>query len=433
MTFIRKKPLATPFLSLDEIISRETEFSQAMMTEPGFKQNFYEWFEFYHKNQNNMHVYEVNSEWTERVADGMENFYRILIDHLEKQFGLSDEQILAKFPMPGVENDVALEFICYARWTWNQGHRKIGSRFDFAIAENGDVFVYEINADTPSMLFESMNVQNLMSEHLGDTQAQWNEMWEMSKDDPFVNRDSVTAIIGYNAHGEDFGSTESIAQLAAHAGGAVYLSTVNDLQYDYGTVEKSQTCERNPFYLGCLPHVDLDNIYLMLPWEEMCLSNPGAIKDWVKWCNTVRFFEPAWAWLLSHKALFASLTEEGVWNASHSAWSGKAIEVATASYLSADQVPNPEEGVVAKPMIGRKSSAVTITQGSTVVSSHDKTYEDGPMVYQPYRPTIKVDGNRAMGTMWMYGGSSACLSFREFDGDILENSNERVIMHQLVD
>lgn len=428
--FIRKKMLTTPFLSVQEIVERETVFSQAMMNDPVFSKNFYEWFEFYHKNQDKMHIYQVDASWAENTASCIEQLDHAMRTHLGVLFDQhSSEELLKMFPMPDVDQEAALKFIDYARWTWNRGHHNIGARFDFAISPDGNLFIYEVNADTPSMLFESMNVQNLMAEHLGDTHAQFNEMWEWSQNDPFVARDSVTGVFGYNAEGEDFGSTESISQIAANAGGAVYLSTITDLVYDHETVGKSVKVARNPFYMSCMPHLELDNIYLMLPWEEMVDSNPQAIKDWCKWCDTVRFFEPAWAWIMSHKAFFASMTSD---TDCPTTFKHGGVVLDVESYLNPPNALHTD-GYVSKPMIGRKSSGVAITQGSTTVKSMDQTYSNGPKVYQPYRPTITIDGARAMGTMWMYGSKAACLSFREFDGAILENHNERVIMHELVD
>lgn len=100
-------------------------------------------------------------------------------------------------------------------------------------------------------------------------------------------------------------------------------------------------------------------------------------------------------------------------------------------YVHSSSVPLGTEQVV-KPAVGRKSSGIEIQQNGQSVKSTDQTYAGGPVVYQPYRPTIKIDGARVMGCMWMYGRQSACLAFREFDSDILELDNERVIMHELV-
>lgn len=432
MNFISKAKLNSSFLSSDEIIQRETVFSQAMMSDTTFAANFRDWFSFYDKNKDNMHIYKVKEGWADAVGASLEHVYSEMYRYLGDLFDKKTAaELYDMFPMPGVPRDTVMKFIDYAKYTYWENHRKIGSRFDFAINPNGDLFIYELNADTPSMLFESMNVQNLMAEHLGDTDAQFNEIWEKSKETSLVPRDSVTAVCAFNAEGEDFGTTEAIAQLMENSGGAVFLTTIHDLAFD--PMEQN----RSPFFLHSMPHLELDNIYTMLPWEEMIYGGMNILNNWDVWKDKVRFFEPAWAWFLSHKALLAHMSEGHVQSEVGHSWDGQTSVVA---FYSASGVPgsyNLKEGIVSKPMIGRKSSAINIRQevdGKKVdVSSADQTYKDGPYVYQPLRPTLKFeDGTRAMGTMWMYGGEAACLSFREFDGDILENQNERVIMHQLV-
>lgn len=432
MDFLKKYKLPFPFLSSDEIIKSETVFSQAMMSDATFAKNFREWFSFYDQNKDKMHIYDVDGGWAAAMALALEKVYAHLEFTMAQLFeSKSAEELYDMFPMPGVPKAKVLKFIDYARYTYWNNHRKIGSRFDYAISPGGDLFVYELNADTPSMLFESMNVQNLMADALGDTEAQFNEIWEMSKGDPSVRRDSVTAVCAYNAEGEDFGTVESIAQLMENAGGAVYLTTINDLAFD------PKETERSPFFLHCMPHLELDNIYAMLPWEEMIHGGMDIIDNWEVWKDKVRFFEPAWAWFLSHKGLFTYMSEgQTLEFKGHDMDTGETVS----AYVSASGTPQAydlKEGIVSKPALGRKSSAIRIHQETdgkkTMVQSADKTYEEGPYVYQPLRPTFKnEDGTRVMGTMWMYGSTAACMSFREFDGAILENVNERVIMHRLV-
>ena len=422
--FIKRKNLTTPFLTVDEIVQKETVYSQAFMEDPLFKKNFYEWFEFYDKNRNNMHIYQVNVEWANKIGDMLGLLSVKLKSHLGHLFDEhTDEEMLTLFPMPNVPKQDALNFVAYARHTYEDGHVNIGARYDFGIAEDGSIFIYEINADTQSMLFESMNLQNLMAEHLGDTDAQFNEIWNMVEDRPFMVPGTHMAIIAHDKSNEDFGTTESIAQLAERSGGLVTLSMIDDLQYDPNPADAN----RNPFFLKSCPDADFKYIYVMLPWEEMVLSNPKAFEQWRSWTHTVDFFEPAWAWFISHKAFLADFCD----NKEYALHELGKPDPSPSLYVHSSTVPLGPEQVV-KPAIGRKSSGIEIQQNGQSVKSSDQTYAGGPVVYQPYRPTIKIDGVRVMGCMWMYGRQSACLAFREFDGDILELDNERVIMHELV-
>jgi glutathionylspermidine synthase len=330
--FIAKKKLTQPFLTVQEIADRETVFLQAMLQDPLFKRNFLEWFEFYDKNRENMHIYSVKRKWAEDIGQLLTGLttelHRFVKEVLQRH---SPEELFQLYPMPGVSQERFIEFAKYAKWTAEQNHRNIGSRYDFAINPSGNIFIYEINADTPSMLFESMNLQNLMSEHLGNTEAQFNENWE-------------------------------------------------------------------------------------------------------KWCEYVNFFEPAWAWFLSHKFLLADFCAEHGYR-----FEIEGIEQIV--HIDSSRNPYSSMNYVSKPVVGRKSSDVSLHHADSIVpgdrrpflTSKNTTYSHVPMVYQPLRETIKIDGASAMGCMWTYGASSACLSFREFDGLILEVDNERVIIHELVD
>jgi len=427
--FIAKKKLTQPFLTAQEIADRETVFLQAMLQDPLFKRNFLEWFEFYDKNRENMHIYSVKRKWAEDIGQLLTGLttelHRFVKEVLQRH---SPEELFQLYPMPGVSQERFVEFAKYAKWTAEQNHRNIGSRYDFAINPSGNIFIYEINADTPSMLFESMNLQNLMSEHLGNTEAQFNEIWEMSKDNPFVGPDEIVAIVTHDKSGEDFGSVESIAQLAENGNGTVLFSTLDDLMFD------PEEEHRSPFFLKSIPETELDSLYVMLPWEEMLESEMKIIENWEKWCEYVNFFEPAWAWFLSHKFLLADFCAEHGYR-----FEIEGIEQIV--HIDSSRNPYSSMNYVSKPVVGRKSSDVSLHHADSIVpgdrrpflTSKNTTYSHVPMVYQPLRETIKIDGASAMGCMWTYGASSACLSFREFDGLILEVDNERVIMHELVD
>lgn len=420
--FIKKTKLTRPFLSVEEIANKETVFLQAMLQDKLFKENFYSWFEFYDKNRQNMHVFSVNKDWAEKVGEVLTRLTSDLHDFVEEVLELSNEELFKNYPMPGVSKERYYQFADYARWTYERRHRTIGSRYDFAIKEDGSIFIYEINADTPSMLFESMNLQNLMAEHLGNKEAQFNEIWGMCGENPFVGPNETIAVITHDKTGEDFGTVESIAQLAELGQGTVLFSSLDDLMFD--PLEKN----RSPFFLKSIPETEIDNLYVMLPWEEMLQSEMDVMSNWQDWCEYVNFFSPAWAWFLSHKFLLADFSAE----------MGDVIKFDVdlpTVFISSSRTAPEFIDYVSKPVVGRKSSAVTIHKAATgdTVKSKDNTYGDVPMVYQPLQETIKIDGASVMGCMWTYDQSAACLGFREFDGAILENENERVIMHQLVD
>lgn len=425
--FIKKAILQVPFLTVDEIFDREMPFIAAFSQDPVFRGNIHTWMEFYGRKQDALPFYQVDAQWGERLRQGLTLFMGQMRGALQNLFDTStDEELMAMFPMPGVEPAVNLAFMQYARYTFAKDHPAFGGRFDLQVDPNtGKAFIYEFNGDTPAMLFESMNLQNLFAVVNEDEEAQLNDMWVKTEERGLVDSSSKVAVVVNTNWPEDLGTSEAIAQLLEQSGAQVFLADMTMFQFD-----SAGDPDRNPFFLTSVPSTDLTHVHIMLPWEEMVQSNPQAISRWREWGDKVRFFEPAWRWFMSHKK-FLTLPELQTYGLarSHANWADYQLE-----HVTLIETPSVAEGgYVAKPQLGRQSASVVVHRpGQAPVTSRNDNYVDYPVVYQPYKAPGQIEGANFIACMWMAGEEAASLAFREFDGQILDLENERVILHELV-
>lgn len=431
--FIKKAILEVPFLSVDQIFDQEMPFIAAFSADPTFRANIHTWMDFYARSQDALPFYQVEAYRAEVIRQGMTLFMGQMRGALQDLFDRNtDEELAEMFPIPEVTKEVTLAFIAYARYTYAKDHPAFGGRFDFSVDPNtGKVFIYEFNGDTPAMLFESMNLQNLFAAVNEDEEAQLNEMWTTTEGRKLVDENSKVAVVVNTNWPEDLGTSEAIAQLLENSGAQVFLADMTMFQFD-----SAGDPDRCPFFLTSVPEEDLTHIHIMLPWEEMAQSNPQAILRWREWGDKVKFMEPAWRWIMSHKK-FLTLPQLQTYGLrkSHANWDEYGIEHVTL-------IAPPATGMtryVEKPQLGRQSASVKIIDATLVVgnapsvtASRNDNYEGTPMVYQPYVAPGQIDGANFIGCLWMAGDVGASLAFREFDDKILDLENERVILHELV-
>lgn len=110
------------------------------------------------------------------------------------------------------------------------------------------------------------------------------------------------------------------------------------------------------------------------------------------------------------------------------------------TYMSPDTFITEGQMYVKKPTLGRLSSNIQIFNGDGVLTSATEgVYGEGPFVYQEYcEPRQVGDRGRFIGGVWMaptgvrqVNAEPATFCIREFDGEVLQLSNERFIPHIL--
>lgn len=420
-------------LSVAQIIATELPYVHAFYPQTDrLHKDVQQWLDFFIQHKQHLPMYGMRESCADALMTQMTQYHAMLLAALRQILKLDVETVRQWFPCKASADPAFVAFFEYARheffrqtpYTMNSS--TIYGRFDAVIEpESGKLEgIYEFNGDTPVMLFESVNLQNLIATALGKGESQANDWWLLAQEHFAAYRDKNIAVVCDVGFIEDASTTETIAQLFESVGAQVYFTTLEGLNHSVLELEQ-------PFMVdGVATRPDV--IFMLLPWEEMWISGKDILAHWPNWNNTVQFLEPAWRWFMSHKGLFAWVThlldEDSGFK---ERWQHLPHLHTT---LSPDYFVQAGLDYVSKPAIGRLSQNIRIHQGNTVSQQTGGQYQDESRVYQQYLPPHQVHGrpNFILGG-WLSGQRVSTLCFREFDGPVLDLKNERFIAHLLLD
>lgn len=391
-------------------------------------------------HKNNMPFYTMSTKAAENMADTFGQVYNMLIESLKYLFKEDFSVVKHFFGKEFMEKHSY--FYDYAKYTFRNGHPALYGRFDSAYNPETDevAAIYEFNGNTPVMLFESVLLENrFVREITGDSYAQSNDFYEMLS--LFANkmriRDSFAVICDTNFI-EDTATCETFAQIFNDKAFCVF-DDIENLSYDFAKKEGS------PFFVN---DINVSDIFLLSPWEELLELRSDFFKDWRKWVDSVNFYEPAWRWFISNKGIWAYVTHLLETNVEFAQQFGHLPVVPT--YMSNETFLAHGEKYVQKPLIGRLSMNIRIVdpmnKDNSIIHESEGGYGEEQCVYQLYHAPYKVaDRNNFITCYWMapvldedglatgVKAEPATACFREFDQPVLSISNERFIPHLIVD
>lgn len=422
-------------LNAHEIISRELPFVDALYNEQGqLHRDTSEWLEFFIKNSGHLPMYAIDEGTAHEIAGSLTDYYAMMKEALARLFLEPIESVKHWFDCSAARKPAFEVFYAYAKAVYeadnllgNLDSHAIYGRFDAAVdPHSGQVTgVYEFNGDTPVMLFESINLQNLISQALGRPEDQFNQWWEKSLETlkaygKYAGK--TVAVVCDVRYIEDSTTCETISQLFDAVGASAYLTTLESLNHDVMSLDR-------PFTIDGVDG-PADAVFMLLPWEEMLVSGHDVLLHWRSWHMNVRFLEPAWRWFMSHKGMLAYISmlrdKDEDFQARWADLPHLRTELSPESFIA--------RGVdyVAKPVIGRLSQNIAIYRAGQTPEVTDGQYGAEPMVYQEFHAPYQVLGrNNFILGGWIAAGEVATLCIREFDGAVLDLQNERFIAHCL--
>jgi glutathionylspermidine synthase len=422
-----------PALSMADVVEQELPFTQEMYRQKEqLHQDIQHLFSFYIQHKNRLPMYALDQETAESIMADFNDYAAMTMAALEKMFAQSDDEIKHWYACSNIEKPGFDSFLAYARYMFQRRKRAFSAHPDTIYGRIDGMVdprtgqlkgVYEINGDTPVMLFESVNLQNILSTMLGTPDAQANEWWDASVKRLASFQDKAVAIVCDVKWIEDTVTSETIAQAFHAAGARAYFTSMTGLNHDLLNLHQ-------PFIVDGV-HEPMDAVFMLLPWEEMWVSGADILSHWERWADHVIFYEPAWRWFMSHKAMLAWITYLLETDEVFYARWGKTAHLRT--YLTPDRFIQERRDYVSKPVLGRLSQNISIIKNGITEVTTDGMYSHEPMVYQEYLAPGQVQGrNNFIVGAWMSAGNVTSLCFREFDGAVLNLSNERFIAHQLV-
>lgn len=312
------------------------------------------------------------------------------------------------------EFDLPEKMIELIEYSWQNNHMHLLGRFDFAggIDDNPPKLL-EYNADTPTMVPESGQVQDAFKEFYTTTKAdQYNRLDELMElaFNKLGNINSTShhsmlfTTLGYE---EDKTNLRPIMQAAQRAGFHTKYADLQDIVFDEdeGVFIEELTGES----------IQFDYLYKLVPWEFVCYEEPELLDILHKLITNdlVYVLNPAYTLIFQSKQFL-----EYVYNA----YPKSEFLLKTSS----DRKVFYGKRYVEKVTFGRLGENIKIyTADHQIVEETDGDFGDFDSVYQEFTKLYRDDdGDVYQASMFNVDGMAASLSFRRGEKLIIDDDAE---------
>ncbi|GGR71093.1 putative glutathionylspermidine synthase [Streptomyces aureoverticillatus] len=347
-------------------------------------------------------------EALEEVVEELHAMCLAAADHIVQQDRLADLGI----------TEPRLAALVTEAWRRRDELPSLYGRFDLRYAGDGPAKLLEYNADTPTSLVEAASPQWFWMEERFPGADQWNSLHERLVD-AWKKQARLLPPGGplYFAHsagdelGEDLMTVAYLRETADQAGLATDSISMEDIGWD--RLSRRFVDKKLRFIRSC---------FKLYPWEWLTTDRfaPHVLEtlDNGGGTGTTLWIEPAWKMLLSNKALLAVLWE---------LYPGHPNLLP--AYLDGPRELATTTGYVAKPLLGREGSGVTIHDPDPAPTPPVPRQE--PCCYQELAPLPDFDGNRVVLGAWVVEGEAAGLGIRESAG-LVTDEYARFLPHVIL-
>ncbi len=296
--------------------------------------------------------------------------------------------------------------------SWDRRDMHLLGRFDVSGGILGMASkIYELNADTPTMLPETVFFQGYFLEEVRRSSfSQFDllrremieALTEVRKKNPDRAATMLVCSLGYE---EDVLNAKVIVQIAEDAG----------FEAEYADLE-NVVFEDDGIYLDFEDGSDMryDYMYKLVPWEFIMFEEPELLEILyrLQMEDLLYIMNPAYAVLMQSKAILPYISENF-----------KEDFIAKSSFSASDFEGEPH---VEKVIFGRLGENVRVmdTSGASV-AKNEGDFGDFERIYQAFSPLYQDDdGDYYQPGIYVVNGNAAGLSFRRCDHIIIDDDAE---------
>lgn len=299
-------------------------------------------------------------------------------------------------------------------YSWNNNHMHLLGRFDYGggIDDEGPKLL-EYNADTPTMVPESGQVQNEFKTYYSNTGIdQYNrldELMELAFNKlGNINSEShhsmLFTTLGYK---EDKANLMPIMEAAQRAGFDTEYADLQDIVFD----------EDEGIFLEDMTGVStqFDYLYKLVPWEFICFEEPELLDILHKLItkDLVYVLNPPYTLIFQSKQFLENVYKE---------YPESEFLLKTSTYKNDFYGKKYVEKVV----FGRLGENIKIySENGQIEEETEGDFGDFESVYQEFTELYKDDdGDVYQASMFTVDGMAACLSFRRGENLIIDDDAE---------
>lgn len=272
--------------------------------------------------------------------------------------------------------------------SWHLGHPYLYSRFDLGINRNGDIKMFEFNADTPTSLLEASIIQWDWFQDTASDHDQFNSIHEQlvgkfkSLGIPHIYFSTM-----WDAPHEDWGNLHYLLSCQCEAGGTASSINLEQIAWD------------GKMFLD-INNRPVDVFFKLYPWEWMVQDEFAQNIP----LSQTTIIEPSWKMLLSNKLLCVKLWEM---------FPNHPLLLPAARGTGLDRFDFYPNSVV-KPMLGREGQGIEFyIPGEPVKSDH---------IIQEKFEVATFDGFSPVLGSWVVNDTACGLGIREDVGITTNNS-----------
>jgi glutathionylspermidine synthase len=268
--------------------------------------------------------------------------------------------------------------------SWKNLHPYIYGRFDLGINRNGDIKMFEYNADTPTSLLEASVIQ-----------WQWKEYWNKSYDQFNSIHENLVQKFHNLCYPKIYFTTMSDAPYEDWGNLHYLLACAVEAGIDASSIDLEQVGWDGSSFVD-VNNKPIDALFKLYPWEWL-------VKD--EFANNIMssrtlFIEPAWKMLLSNKLLCVKLWEMFP---NH--------PLLLESYSGEANVNMPNRAWISKPKLGREGQGITMGPNA---NKHN--------VIQERFDVVSFDGIQPVIGSWVVDDVACGIGIREDKGITTNNS-----------
>lgn len=296
------------------------------------------------------------------------------------------------------------------------------ARFDFAWdGRDGPPKMLELNAETPTSLYESAVVQWCWLQDRFPQADQFNSLeealvarWERRRDacPGLAAGQEAVHFACLMPHPEDEATIAYLQTLALKAGLTTKAIPIQSIRYDDGTGRFLDEAGQ-----------PIRHLMKLYPWDWMVHERTGRELVAAAAAGRIRVIEPAWKMVMASKGLLALL-----WHLFPDHPNLLPAFLDRSRFAAGSTV-------VAKPLLGREGSNISIAvldgagqPAGAPLAETAGPYDEAGWVYQSYAPLAEADGNHAVFGVWMAGGAACGMGIRE-DRSLITGNSSRFVPH----
>lgn len=355
-------------------INKNTDFKNSMLM-----LNLYDYYYDDKKTVEENYYYEIDEEQFLKIKDITENIF-INVKNVLKNILIEN---------PFHYSDEILKIL---KESYTKNNKSFLTRFDFYYDGN-DLKLYEVNTETPTLLYESYFYQEILSKSLKVKNYNSDIINNIENYFSIIPQTEIIDFATSYLFSDDYHTTKFINSIIKNT----YRTRMNEKNDIYILENEVLTKDLK----------EIKNLFRFFRLDELEVS-------YVKNLLNINLFDPLWTHIISDKRIMTKINNENVLKTSESI---------------IDIIRNNNLNYVKKLALSAQSQGIKIVENGEILLDNTK-YNNDIYIYQELKKPIKSDNHYLTISTWMINEKFSGIVFKESEN--LINQNTKIVPYNVV-